>query len=238
MTEQEYQEQQEQMAAAAQLIINGAQEAKDFKAGGEKALQGAEKALQAANTYKTLNDKTVEKVTDALKDRPAAYVPDTELRKIGNIRLAAPDLTEQAEPFASKVATYLGPSVQKAVDNYLENKKFKLTHEHVTMGQMWQYAEDAAKKRIIILSIAVGVLIAGLTGAGIAYFNSWVHWGYRLEKVCNDSRQTNKNLKDRQDIFDFARRQFKKGKQEREDFKKAVRDIEEELNQLPPVPQK
>ena len=225
MNEEEF---QEQLQAASQFIIDGAQEAKDFKSGGQSY-------KAAAETYKTLNDKTVEKVTDAVKERPAAYVPESELRKIGNIRLAAPDLTEQAESFASKVATYMGPAVEKALNNYLENKKFKLLHEHVTKGQLWQYAEDAAKKRIKILSIIVGVLITGLTGAGIVYFNSWIHWGYRLEKICKDPRQTNKNLKDRQDIFDLARRQFKKGEQEKENFKNAIRDKEEELNLLPPV---
>ena len=219
---------QEQLQAAMRTIIEGVQVSKDFKSGGEAY-------KDAAETYKTLNDKTVEKVAEALKERPAAYVPDEELKKIGSVQLTAPNLTDQAESLASKVATFLGPAVQKAVDNYLKNKKFRLTHEHVTMGQLWQYAEEAAKKRIIILSIIVGILIAVLTGAGIVYFDSWVYWGYRFERVCNDPQQTEKVLKDRQDIFDLARRQFKKGKQGKEDFKKGVKDVEKMLRELSPT---
>ena len=194
--------------------------------------------------YKEMNKESQEVLRESLatlleeiKKRPQAVIPDTEIERIKSVisttRVAAPDMSGQAETFASKIATYMGPAVQKALDNYLENKQFKLTHEHVTMGQLWRYAEDAAKKRVIILSIVTGLLIAGLVGAGMAYFNSWVYWGFRLEKVCNDPRQTDKDLKGRKIIFDLARKEFKNGK--KDDFKDFIRYTEEDLKKLPPM---
>lgn len=67
----EEEEIQEQLQAATQFIIDGAQEAKDFKSGGQlfKA---------AAETYKTLNDKAIERMSK----RPEAIVPESVYQAI------------------------------------------------------------------------------------------------------------------------------------------------------------
>ena len=115
MNEQEFQEQQEQMAAAAQLIIQGAQEAQDFKAGGEKALQGVEKALQVAEAYKTLNDKAI----DRMSKRPEAIVPESVYHNI-EIRAASGVMSAKCKtPTSSELVPVLrdayrevGPEIQ------------------------------------------------------------------------------------------------------------------------------
>ena len=227
MTEQEEKEVQEQLAAAGQFIIKSEQEAKDFKSGGQSY-------KEAADTYRAINDKTIEKVADSLKERPAAYIPESELRKIGNIRLQAPNLSGQAKSFATEVATYLGPAVQEAVDKYLENKKFKVAHEHyhTTMGQLWQYAEEASRKKIKSLLIILAILVVGLTIAGFAYFDSWVYWGYRLENVCKDTRQTKESFKNITDIFDRVKQGFEQGEESKERIKGIIRKEEDRLNGL------
>ena len=68
MNEEEF---QEQLQAASQFIIDGAQEAKDFKTGGQSY-------KAAAEAYKILNDKAI----DMMSKRPEAVVPESVFKNI------------------------------------------------------------------------------------------------------------------------------------------------------------
>ena len=188
---------------------------------------------------KTLRD-TLKTLVEEIRKRPQATIPDLEIEKmrsaIRSTRAAAPDMSGQAESFANKVAGYLCPAMEEAAQKAVSGKKFPVMVEHVMKGELWTYASEAARKHIVILYAVISILVAGLTTTGIIYFNSWVHWGYRLERVCEDRRQDNSHLKGREDVFQVARQQFKASKEEREAFKNAVRMQEVRLEGLPPVP--
>lgn len=210
-------------------------------------LQRVPELKEIAETYKEMCEEdretlreTLQILLKKLEERPAAYLPDEVYDRmahtISHTKMAAPDMSNQAESFANKVADYLRPAMEEAAHNAVSGKKFPVVVEHVMKGELWTYASEAARKHIIILYAVIGILVAGFTTAGIVYFNSWVHWGYRLERVCEDSRQDNPHLKGREDVFLVARQQFKAGKEEKEKFKQIVRECEVELEGLPPVP--
>lgn len=145
MTEQEYQEQQEQMSAAAQLIIDGAQEAKDFKSGGQSY-------KAAAETYKTLNDKAI----DRMSKRPEAIVPESVYQNIQN-RAAAGVRSEKCQTPTSEDMVPILRAAYKEVGPEIQYKKVIKIH-----GKLWFW-------------LAVPMLIA----AGILYWLNYrqIHFG-------------------------------------------------------------
>lgn len=145
MSEQEYQEQQEQMAAAAQLIINGAQEAKDFKSGGQ--LYKA-----AAETYKTLNDKAI----DRMSKRPEAIVPGSVYQNILNYAAAGVRSAKCQIPTSSDLVPVLRQAYKEVGPEIQYKREIKIH------GKLWFW-------------LAIPMLIA----AGILYWLNYrqIHFG-------------------------------------------------------------
>ena len=206
-------------------------------------LQRIPELKEIAETYKEMCEEdrrtiheTLQILLDKLDVQPAAYLPEEEYDRlvdtISHTRMGAPDLSSQAQSFAQQVAGYIEPAMKEAAQNAIAGKKFPVLVEHVTKGELWTYASKAARKHIIILYWVIAFLITGLTAAGVVYFNSWVYWGYRMEKVCKDSRQDNPNFKGREDSFQLAREHFNAGKEEKELFKNIIRQEEIRLDGL------
>lgn len=175
MSEEEIREQQEQMAAAAQLIIAGAQEAQDFKAAGEKALKAAETALRAAESYKVVNDKTVEMVSR----RPEAVVPE---RTYNSIYRSAADGVRETKCKAP-TSSDMVPILRQAYEEVGPEIQYK--HVFKIHGKLWFWLA-------VPLLIAAGILF-GLNYHRVHFGTpeSWANRNYVTAVELNDPNPGN-----------------------------------------------
>lgn len=107
---------QEQLQVASQFIIDGAQEAKDFKSGGQSY-------EAAAETYKTLNEKAI----DIMSKRPEAIVPESVYQNIQN-RAAAGVRSEKCQtPTSSDLVPVLRDAYKEFAPEikYVKNTTIK-----------------------------------------------------------------------------------------------------------------
>lgn len=142
MNEEEF---QEQLKAASQFIIDGALEAKDFKSGGQ--LYKA-----AAETYKTLNDKAI----DRMSKRPEAIVPGSVYQNILNYAAVGVRSAKCQTPTSSDLVPVLRQAYKEVGPEIQYKREIKIH------GKLWFW-------------LAIPMLIA----AGILYWLNYrqIHFG-------------------------------------------------------------
>lgn len=137
MDEREY---QEQLQAAAELII---------------------KAAQGIDAYKTVTDKVIELVSR----RPDAVIPEAEYQKIretvsaeitktiANTPVPAPDMSQAANRIADKIceriSAKIGSEVSRKVNEAIENKtaRIEVHHEHHHTNMYGQFASSEENRK-------------------------------------------------------------------------------------------
>lgn len=136
---------QEQLQAASQFIMDSAREAKDFKAGGQSY-------LAAAETYRTLNDKAIERMSR----RPEAVVPDSVYQEIRKSAAAGVRSEKCQMPTSSDLVPLLRAAFRE-VGPEIQYKKVIKIH-----GKLWFW-------------LAVPMLII----AGILFWGNYlqIHFG-------------------------------------------------------------
>ncbi len=147
MEEQEY---QEQLQAAAQIIIEAAQGIKSFQ--------------EATEAYKTVTNKVIERVSR----RPDAVIPESEHQKIrdsvsaeimktiANTPVPAPDMSQAANSIADKIceriSAKIGSEVSRKVNEAIENKtaRIEVHHEHHHTSMYGRFASSEENRKMMV----------------------------------------------------------------------------------------
>lgn len=151
MDEREY---QEQLQAAAELII---------------------KAAQGIDAYKTVTDKVIELVSR----RPDAVIPEAEYQKIretvsteitktiANTPVSAPNMSQAANRIADKIceriSAKIGSEVSRKVNEAIENKtaRIEVHHEHYHTNMYGRFASSEENRKMMVWLAFTTILSLG-----------------------------------------------------------------------------
>src|SRR5574344_86359 len=151
MDEREY---QEQLQAAAELII---------------------KAAQGIDAYKTVTAKVIELVSR----RPDAVIPEAEYQKIretvsteitktiANTPVSAPDMSQAANRIADKIceriSAKIGSEVSRKVNEAIENKtaRIEVHHEHYHTNMYGRFASSEENRKMMVWLAFTTILSLG-----------------------------------------------------------------------------
>lgn len=147
--------------------------------------------IDAAQTYKETNEKTVRALSSAIKQKPMAEVPQSEIAKlisqISQTKCAMPDAGELTDAIVKNITQIMTPIIQETLMDTIASMKIRLKHEHThnhySIGDLWKLVEEKSKKWILSLGLMVFLLLAGLA-IGTAYIiESEVYLGQRCWEV-------------------------------------------------------
>ena len=164
MTEQEIQEQEEQLQAATQFILEGAKLANEFKEGGQKY-------KAAADTYRELNEKAIEKMAV----RPKAVVPDSVYKDIMDSAAAGVKSAKCQPPTSSEMVPIIREAYKEVVPEIQYKPVIKVN------GKLWFWLALA------ILVIAAVILFINYRQNHFGTPESWANRMYKANVVLKDS---------------------------------------------------
>lgn len=93
-----------------------------------EALEKAPELVKAAETFKATSGHIVSSIADAVKQRPQAEIPESELQKISQTPCAPPDVDSFSKALVQKVAGDIGSTIKEKVDEALEGATVKVQH--------------------------------------------------------------------------------------------------------------
>ena len=143
------------------------------------ALSQVPDLVEAARTYKDVNDKAINTISTAVKQQPKAIIPDSEMEKLKNsisqTQCALPDADEFTKELADQVYKIIAPSIRSEIKSSVGATDITLKHEHrhnhYSYSASFDMINDTAKKWIIGLGISVVVLL-GIIAFGIHYMRT------------------------------------------------------------------
>ena len=177
MEEQEY---QEQLQAAAQIIIEAAQGIKSFQ--------------EATEAYKTMMNKVIERVSR----RPDAAIPESEYQKIrdsvsaeimktiANTRVPAPDMSQSANRIADticeRIAAKIGSEVSRKVNEAIENKaaRIEVHHDHYHTNMYGQFASSEENRKMMVWLAFTTVISLGSLVLFLLRYYKIVSWNWEI----------------------------------------------------------
>lgn len=141
--------------------------------------------VEAAKTFKEISGHILSSVADAIKKRPQAEIPDSELQKIAATPCAPPEMDSFVKEFAYKVAVAIGPIIKDKVNEALKDATVTVQHTHSYCFErdLKEVADTRLRKRCIAFGLTSLVLASIITIIGIAHFNSETYWGRQFNKV-------------------------------------------------------
>ena len=88
-----------------------------------EALEQVPALVKAAETFKATSGHIVSSLADAVKQRPQAEIPESELQKISQTPCAPPDVDSFSKALVEKVAGDIGSTIKEKVDKAIDNMK-------------------------------------------------------------------------------------------------------------------
>lgn len=152
-----------------------------------EALEQVPALVKAAETFKATSGHIVSSLADAVKQRPQAEIPESELQKISKTPCAPPDVDSFSKALVENVAGDIGSTIKEKVDKALEGATVKVQHTHTNSYCIEKDLKEYADIRLWNRSIAFGltslVLVTIIVIIAIAHFNSEAYWGKQFYKV-------------------------------------------------------
>ena len=150
--------------------------------------------VEAAKTFKEISGHILSSVADAIKKRPQAEIPDSELQKIAATPCAPPEMDSFVKEFAYKVAVAIGTIIKDKVNEALKDATVTVQHTHSYCFErdLKEVADTRLRKRCIAFGLTSLVLASIITIIGIAHFNSETYWGKQYYKVYSSPYLTDK----------------------------------------------
>ena len=143
--------------------------------------------VEAAKTYKASNEKTITTMATAIKERPEAVIPQTEVEKVTEAVKVTPCALPDTEKFVNKIANIIRPIIQQEIKDAIGVTKFTLKHEHKhthhSLSGFWNIVNDVAKKWIIVLAISTLILAATLITGVVHLVNSEMYLGKKYMEI-------------------------------------------------------
>ena len=174
-----------------------------------EALEKAPELVKAAETFKATSGHIVSSLADAVKQRPQAEIPESELQKISGTPCAPPDVDSFSKALVQKVAGDIGSTIKEKVDKALEGATVKVQHTHTHSYCIEKVLKEYADIRLWNRSIAFGltsvVLAAIIAIIAIVYYNSETYWGKQFYQVYSSPYLTEEEWENiSQDIHTIA----------------------------------
>ena len=144
-----------------------------------EALEKAPELVKAAETFKATSGHIVSSLADAVKQRPQAEIPESELQKISQTPCAPPDVDSFSKALVQKVAGDIGSTIKEKVDEALEGATVKVQHTH-------SYCIEKDLKEFADIRLWNRTIIA------IVHYNSEGYWGKQFYKVYSSPYLTDK----------------------------------------------
>ena len=159
-----------------------------------EALEKAPELVKAAETFKATSGHIVSSLADAVKQRPQAEIPESELQKISQTPCAPPDVDSFSKALVQKVAGDIGSTIKEKVDEALEGATVKVqhTHSYCIEKDLKEFADMRLWNRSIAFGLASVVLIAIIAIIAIVHYNSEAYWGKQFYKVYSSPYLTDK----------------------------------------------
>jgi len=150
-----------------------------------EALEKAPELVKAAETFKATSGHIVSSLADAVKQRPQAEIPESELQKISQTPCAPPDVDSFSKALVQKVAGDIGSTIKEKVDEALEGATVKVqhTHSYCIERDLKEVADSRLRKRCIAFGLTSLILASIITIITIAHFNSETYWGRQFNKI-------------------------------------------------------
>ena len=125
------------------------------------ALSQAPDLVEAARTYKEVNDKAINTISTAVKQQPKAIIPDSEMTRLKNnisqTPCALPETDEFTKALADQVYKIIAPVIRSEIKSAVGATDITIkhdhTHNHYSLAGFWKIVNDTAKKWIIGLGI-------------------------------------------------------------------------------------
>ena len=181
------------------------------------ALEQVPALVKAAKTYKETSGHIVSSLADAVKQRPQAEIPESELQKISQTPCAPPDVDSFSKALVEKVAGDIGSTIKEKVDKALEGATVKVQHTHSYCIEkdlkefadirLWnrnsyciekdlkEFADIRLWNRSLAFGLTSVVLVAIIAIIAIVHYNSETYWGKQFYKVYSSPYLTKEEWK-------------------------------------------
>ena len=174
-----------------------------------EALEKVPTLVKAAETFKATSGHIVSSLADAVKQRPQAEIPESELQKISGTPCAPPDVDSFSKALVQKVAGDIGSTIKEKVDKALEGATVKVQHTHTHSycieKDLKEYADIRLWNRSIAFGLTSVVLAAIIAIIAIVYYNSETYWGKQFYQVYSSPYLTEEEWENiSQDIHTIA----------------------------------
>lgn len=156
-----------------------------------KALGQLPDLVDAAKTYKETNDKTVSTLSTAIKERPKAIIPESEMSRLKCNILQTPCALPDTDGVAAQIVEYVRECmpaiVQAEVKKALGETKVTMIHrhEHYSLCNLWSIVNDVTKRWIAGLAITVAILLVALACCVDYALTSELFLGKSYREICN-----------------------------------------------------
>ena len=143
-----------------------------------EALEKAPELVKAAETFKETSGHIISSFANAIKKRPQAEIPESELQKISQTPCAPPDVDSFSKALVQKVAGDIGSTIKEKVDEALEGATVKVqhTHSYCIEKDLKEFADIRLWNRSIAFGLTSVVLAAIIAIIVIVHFNSEAYW--------------------------------------------------------------
>ena len=141
--------------------------------------------VEAAKTLKESLGHVISSFADALKKRPQAEIPDSELQKIAATPCAPPQMDSVVKDFANKVVGAIEPIIKDKVNEALKGATVTVqhTHSYCIEKDLKEFADIRLWNRSIAFGLTSVVLVAIIVIIAIVHFNSETYWGKQYYEV-------------------------------------------------------
>ena len=161
------------------------------------ALEQVPALVKAAKTYKETSGHIVSSLADAVKQRPQAEIPESELQKISQTPCAPPDVDSFSKALVEKVAGDIGSTIKEKVDKALKGATVKVqhTHSYCIEKDLKEFADIRLWNRSLAFGLTSVVLVAIIAIIAIVHYNSETYWGKQFYKVYSSPYLTKEEWK-------------------------------------------
>lgn len=150
-----------------------------------EALEKAPELVKAAETFKETLGHIISSFANAIKKRPQAEIPESELQKISQTPCAPPDIDSFSKALVQKVVVDIGPVIQNKVNEAMKGATVTVqhTHSYCIERDLKEYADIRLWNRSIAFGLTSVVLVAIIIIIAIVHYNSETYWGKQYYEV-------------------------------------------------------
>ena len=147
--------------------------------------------IKAADAYKETSSHIIATLAEAVKQRPQAVVPESELMKLKQVitttRCALPDVNyvsrELARKISNEAASAMGPIIREKAAEALKEASITVNHVHCIEKDLKDVVDKKMKKTVSILAIIIATLVETIIISAISYYYSDTYWGKRYYEL-------------------------------------------------------